>query len=409
MKHIKTSRSTKLAALLAGAALLGLASQSALALGTAGGTPINNTATLTYSVGGTGQPNILAASPTFVVDEKINLTVVGGVTTTAATGAMGVATPFTVTNNSNSALDFSLVVDSAIAGDQFDPALCTFAQETNAVAGYQAGVDTVITFLDEIPAAPAAGSTATVYALCNIPAALVTGNQGLIDLKATARGDFTGVAGQYAAGPGVLGAALPVLAFPSATADTAATVDLVYADIAGTFALDAANDAAHSARNIYQIANAALTVSKTAIPLCDPVNGTVNPKNIPGAAVQYAISISNAAGGASATLTQLSDAVTGTTFDANLISGAGGAAGCVAGAAGSLAPAVGVGVVGGALVLGAVPALVPAANHAATGGAAFAAGTVTITFNALASAAYAGLDTLPAGNYVTVYFNAFVP
>jgi len=43
---------TRLAALLAAGLLLGMTQQQTLAVGTASGTPIANTATMTYAVGG---------------------------------------------------------------------------------------------------------------------------------------------------------------------------------------------------------------------------------------------------------------------------------------------------------------------------------------------------------------------
>jgi Concanavalin A-like lectin/glucanases superfamily len=68
---------------------------------------------------------------------------------------------------------------------------------------------------------------------------------------------------------------------------------------------------------------ALLSVQKSAILLCDPVNGTIAPKNIPGAIVQYVLTTTNT-GVASASLTQIADTVVATTlFDANFITGAG--------------------------------------------------------------------------------------
>ena len=40
-------------------------------------------------------------------------------------------------------------------------------------------------------------------------------------------------------------------------------------------------------------ANARLTIAKDAVPLSDPVNGTTNPKVIPGAVVRYTFTVSN--------------------------------------------------------------------------------------------------------------------
>ena len=71
-------------------------------------------------------------------------------------------------------------------------------------------------------------------------------------------------------------------------------------------------------------------MSKTAQLVCDPVTGTSTPHNVPGGVVRWTITIANAAGSGSANLAQVLDTLdTNTAFDVNLITGAGGAAGCV--------------------------------------------------------------------------------
>lgn len=301
MKSIKTSISSRLVALLAGAALFGLISQSALAapVGTPVGTTISNTATLGYTVSGFAQPNVVSTPATFVVDEKINLTVGGGVTTLVPANSTAQATAFTVTNNSNSPLDFSLAVTTAIAGDNFDPSACTAFVESGVTAGYQAAQDTA-TYIDELPS----GGIATVYAVCTIPVG-TNAQTGLVGMTATARGTFN--AAGYIATAASLNVTTPV-----ETTATGATVGIVLADPLGTEAGDIARDAKHSARNTYSIFTAALTVSKTAVLLCDPYNGVASMKNIPGAMTQWTITVSNGAGGSAATLTTIADAVSAT-------------------------------------------------------------------------------------------------
>ncbi len=73
---------------------------------------------------------------------------------------------------------------------------------------------------------------------------------------------------------------------------------------------------------------AQLTFTKTVTTICDPVNGTTSPKNIPGGIVRWTMTVANS-GSTSVDLATVSDLLNGnTTFDANLITGAGGAAGC---------------------------------------------------------------------------------
>ncbi len=309
MKHsTRSGPSIRLAAMLA-AGLMFAASQNAAAAGTASGTTISNSASLSYSVGGVAQTGITSAAASFVVDEKINLTVVGGATTNVVPGATGQVTTFTVTNNANSPLDFSLASNQVATGDQFDATACSVFVESGAATGYQAAQDTAV-FIDEL----AADATATVYTVCSIPATVVNTNTALVGLTATALGTFTGTNGAYVATPAAQGAAIVA----TAGADTPGSVDIVFADVAGTEG-DAARDAKHSARDTYSVVTAALTVTKTATLLCDPFNGVTNPKNIPGAITQWSIAVANT-GAAPATLTTITDTLAATLLhDANLV------------------------------------------------------------------------------------------
>ena len=127
----------RLFAITGGSLALLVAVLPAHAAGTASGTPISNSATLTYSIGGVGQPNITTAATTFLVDNKVNVTVAetGGSLTTAGVvaGAVGVITTFTVTNTGNTVQDYVLAVNSAVPNgqilfggtDTFDVTGCT--------------------------------------------------------------------------------------------------------------------------------------------------------------------------------------------------------------------------------------------------------------------------------------------
>jgi len=426
MKYLNfTSGPPKLVALLAGAALLGLVSQNVLALGTATGTSISNTATLSYTVGGvdpTGGVGIPATSAAFVVDAKVNLTVAGtGVAIPVVPGSSAQVATFTVTNNANNPLDFTLAANQPVGGtyltltDTFDATACSTFVESNAVPdGYQAGVDTA-TFIDELPAAPAVGSTATVYVVCNIPAGLANTDNAIVGLTATAAGTFN--AAGYVATAGVQGAAIT----ETAGADTA-NVDIVFADVAGSEG-DIARDAMHSARDVFQVQSAALTVTKTATLLCDPFNGNgptagANPKNIPGAITQWNITVSNAAGGAAATLTTISDALSATlAHDANLVTGLTAAA-CdsATGVPESLATrgfkvTVPVArVLGGSLGGSGTSSYFTTASDA--DGVELAAGTVTATFATIlpidGATGHATAGLLNAGESVSIIFNTTV-
>ena len=96
-------------------------------------------------------------------------------------------------------------------------------------------------------------------------------------------------------------------------------MDTVFADAAG--ATDAQYDGKHSAKDDYTVSAATLSVLKTSTLISDPVNGTTNPKAIPGATIEYCIIVSNGAGSATATGITVTDPlpttttyVTGTTY-----------------------------------------------------------------------------------------------
>lgn len=386
--------------MMTAAALLGFVSQSALAVGTASGTLISNIATLNYSVGGVAQTSIgssqlgntsgAGTATTFLVDNKVNLTVVGGGVTTVTPGQVGGVSTFTVTNQGNTVQDFSLTPANNITGtvsgantDNFDGTGLIAFIDTNANGIFDAGEKQ---YIDEL----APGSSATVTVLSTIPISQVNNDVSVIHLIATAR------AGGLA---GTLGAALV-----NSGVNTAG-VDVVFADTAaGTD--DAVLNADHSDRVTYKVVTATLSVMKTITPLCDPVNGNVNPKNIPGAAVRYAITIANV-GAAAASLTSLSDTLDATLLvDPKLNSGALPATNCVSGNVANTLSASGFGAVRG---LGVGPGTLGVAADATTAGASIAGQVVTILYGTLTSTSYGAANaSLAAGNYITVYFNAFI-
>lgn len=398
MKSIKTSISSKLVTLLAGAALFGLVSQSALAL-TASGTVISNQASLGYTVGGVAQTGITSAAITFTVDKKVDLSVV--TTNVAAVsvspGQTAAVTTFTVTNLGNDPQDFALAGGEVASGqtlftktDNFNTGGLSVFVDVNNNGIYEPLTD-ITTHIDSL----AAGASKTVFVIASIPLAQISTDAALVSLTATARIDDAAA---------TLGGALTA----TVGANTAG-VDTVFADAAGSD--DAARDAAFSARSAYLVSSAVLSVSKTAALVCDPVNGNANPKNIPGAAVQYAVTITNAATAtASATLSQITDALNAAlAFDPKLNSGALPATNCVSGNVANTLSATGFGAVSGTGTTTTTYAAPGLAGQAVTAGASVAGQNVTINFTTLASPTY-GLvgGVLPVNSFVTVYFNAFV-
>jgi uncharacterized repeat protein (TIGR01451 family) len=241
-------------------------------------------------------------------------------------------------------------------------------------------------YIDEL----APGASVTVTVLSTIPIAQINTDISIVNLLATALSGGTA---------GTQGAALV-----NAGVDTAG-VDVVFADIvAGTD--DLVLSANHSARAAYQVISATLIVMKTVTTICDPANGNVNPKQIPGAAVRYAITITNIGAGP-ATLTSLSDTLNAALLiDPKLNSGALPATNCVSGNVANTLSASGFGAVRGT---GAGPGVLGVATDATTAGASAAGQVVTILYGTLASPSYGAANaSLAAGDYATVYFNTFV-
>ena len=328
MKNFKLKRLFSLA--LIG----GLSALSVSTVFAAAGDTISNTATLNFDVGGVAQTAVVSPAADFVEDRKINFTVaeVGAATTSVVPGATLQVQTFTVTNNGNAPQDF-LLSALEVGGSAFSPTSVQVFVDTAAVAAgadtFLSGTDTDI-FIDELPA----GTARTVYIVSTIPATATNGQVATMSLVAQiAAGGAASADDSLAANAGAAimndnnghaspvgtynnGATTTVATLPAALtaaniADTAG-IDTVFADAAGTLnsagAADALYNGQHSANDSYTVSAAALTVVKAVTVLWDPVNGGTNPKAIPGAYMQYTVTVSNA-GPAAAVLTTLSDAL----------------------------------------------------------------------------------------------------
>ncbi|HEX8668469.1 MAG TPA: hypothetical protein VF727_08890 [Allosphingosinicella sp.] len=296
--------------LVASASVLAVAALSAspaFAAGTAAGTPINNSVTLTYKVGGVDQSSV-SASDSFVVDRKVNLTVaeVGSATTSVSPGQTAAVTTFLVTNTSNAALDFALAPTQLSGGtaahggtDNFNVNNVLMYADTNNNGSYDAGTDTAITYLDEL----AADDSKRVFVVADVPLGRSTADVAGVRLTATAAESSGSV--------GALGATVT-----QSTGANTIGVDTVFADTNANG--NVARDGAHFAEDDYTVLAAAITAAKTNTVISDPLNGTTNPKMIPGAVVEYCIKVQNAAGGTTASNVSVSDTVpTATTYDSS--------------------------------------------------------------------------------------------
>ncbi|MBN8809334.1 MAG: DUF11 domain-containing protein [Sphingomonas sp.] len=274
----------------AAVASIGTAHAQTAPSGTVAGTTISNTASVTYTVNGTAQTtNSTTAS--FVVDRKVNLTVVNdqaNASTKVNLGQTAAVTRFKVTNNTNGTQDFLLnAIQAGIVGgligtitgtDDFTMSNLKVYVDKNGNGVYDPGVDTA-TYIDEL----APDQSVEVFIVGDVPAS------GNINLHNVALQVITAAGGA----PGQQGAALAETVNLN-NADM--SVDVVFADNDNDgLGFDTARNGQGWAYATYEIGarNVALTVTKSALVLSDGVNLT-NPKSLPGAVVQYCLVANNA-------------------------------------------------------------------------------------------------------------------
>jgi uncharacterized repeat protein (TIGR01451 family) len=235
------------------AALAALCSPVSWAAGTAAGTSIGNTATMTYSVNGAPGPALVAVAPRIVVARIINQTVSWQDSTAvpASSPDAGKVLSFLVSNTGNGTETFRLARDNAVTGDQFDPASPAGSAiwlESGAEPGFQAsGPNADIAYVPGVnDATLPADATRWVYLPSNIPAGQATGALGRVALIATAT-----TAGAAGAAPGT-----------------------VLAASGGGQVLVGAGGAQASAVGNYLVAGVALGLAKSVATVLDPLGGT---------------------------------------------------------------------------------------------------------------------------------------
>jgi uncharacterized repeat protein (TIGR01451 family) len=290
------NKSMRLLASASGLAAAAFAVSPASAAGTASGTTVTNTVSLDYKVGNVDQTQI-QASNSFTVDRKVNLTVaeVGSATTSVSPGELAAVTAFTVTNASNATLDLALAATQLAGGsgahggtDNFDGSNVRVYVDTDSSGGFN-GADQLASYLDQV----AADASKTVFVVVDIPLGRSTNDVAGVRLTASAA-EATAAGSQGAAVTETSGA-------------NTSGVDTVFADTSAGG--NVARDGAHFAEDDYTILAAALTATKTSRIISDPLNGTTNPKMIPGAVVEYCVAVGNASGSATATNVSISDAI----------------------------------------------------------------------------------------------------
>lgn len=275
---------------------------AANAVGTPSATSINNQASVAYSVGASAQAPELSNIATFVVDQMVDLTVteVGSSYSTVATGGVTEVLIYSVNNTGNATMDFLLTATDQVGGadpfggtDNFNAPLGATSgifEDTNDNGVYDAGVD-LRAFVDQL----GQDLSQVVFIVRDI-GAQANGDVSAIALTAQAADSLT---------PNLPGTAL----VQDNGVDVPGAVQVVFAD--GTGDVDGPRDGQYSDTDAFLVGAALITVTKSSVVFSDPFNGTTNPKAIPGAIVEYTVTISNGAGAsASATNVTVTDDLT---------------------------------------------------------------------------------------------------
>ncbi|WP_409432911.1 hypothetical protein ACJ3XI_11980 [Litorimonas sp. RW-G-Af-16] len=344
---------------------------------TAAGTPVSNTFTLNYNVGGVPQPPIDTDDPgdpngptVFTVDRLINLTVDSNGDATVAPGATDEQLTFSVLNTGNDTQGYALsIVEETTAPDTINtddpasaaPVIVYYVDDGDGA--YEPGVDdgVAITYDPANPPQLAPDALIWVTIVQDIPASAVDGDQADITLIADTldAGTTTPSTADGDSINSLTGAAENVLADGSSTAN------------------EAANAGDDSATGAYIVAAANITALKDVDVFsedganCTTIPGTpTGGYSVPNACVEYVISVTNT-GSQSATNIVVNDVLPDELeFQAAVFGGA-----FTGGSFASPAlPGVGTDCDSGACVVNLQGATLPAP----TGGATETVGTVTI-------------------------------
>jgi uncharacterized repeat protein (TIGR01451 family) len=274
--------------------------------GTDAGVQISNTASVNYTVGGVAQTQVNSPAAQFVVDRKIDLNLIetNGAPANATPGATAVVTTYKLTNTGNGAQGYQFTAANTGGtlfshADAYDVsnllvrvsgAACTLA--TTTTPAYAGETATTV---------PTLAKDACVYVFILADSPLTAGNAQAANVRLTAVSrEATTLADLDAAAAAAL-----------LVADDANTVQIVFADSAT--AGQTARDGRAFADDQYYIVGPSLVATKVAAVQADALQPT-NPKAIPGATVQYTITLTNS-GAAAANAVVIGDAIpANTTF-----------------------------------------------------------------------------------------------
>lgn len=296
--------------------------RDAQAVGTPAGTTITNSASVNYTVGGTGfTQNTQPVA--FRVDELISVRV------TPPAAPINVNTPdsnkallFTVTNVGNAPEAYTLTPNlnpGAPVVDQFNPLPGSAGQlfvDVNGNGQLDIGVDTLISG----PVTINPDVTLQVLLVSNMPSGLANGNLGVVTLTAASTTPGAIVAG-VGAPPGTVlsNGGTPSVGGPG--------IDAVIG-VGRNGAADSGAD--DSANGTYLVGTVAVSIAKTIIAVTSPLGVTTSGCNVasppaacttfvPGTIVQYQLTVTVAGSGTAQAVQVTDDIPANTTYVANSI------------------------------------------------------------------------------------------
>lgn len=279
-----------------------LLTQQAMAVGTDPGVIVTNTATVSYTVGGNNQTPIDSNETTFLVDRRVDFTVtqVGVGLTQVAPGDNGVWVEFIVTNVSNGVLDFNLgslqlgsafgdvkgagTTDSDVDMNTVTISVSAASDDLPGGGSPGDGPDPALggpTAIDDLPE----DDSIRVRIYADTPLALTNAQIANVQLIVTAADPVSGTN------------------LTESATWTAGSVDNVFANASGA---DGANNATETQEDGFQVVSAALTITKSQAVISDPFGSGLA---VPGARIEYSITIDNSAGAVAAAGISISDLV----------------------------------------------------------------------------------------------------
>ena len=254
--------------------------QQAVAAGTDAGLTVSNTTSVEYDVGGNTQPAVVSNQADFVVDRRVDFTLdADGVHEIVNPDGSAISFDFTLQNDSNSTMDFEITLL------QLDPPGTVNGNDDTGAQVPSAVLATV--YVDDL--AEDTNTVITVDAIADNT--LGNGDIANIQVTAIAR-DPSGDSGNIIA-----------LADTSGSADDSAVVDNVLANSGPVPGEETAGDGI-----IVESAN--LTITKAYSVHWDPINlADPSAKAIPGAVIEYLITIDNTTGAVDATDIVITDTI----------------------------------------------------------------------------------------------------